>query len=49
MFDIIKILFDSRGEIGSALSKNDGLNRDAAVEGIPIPLHPGAEKYFFAK
>ncbi|MDR1873630.1 MAG: TAXI family TRAP transporter solute-binding subunit, partial [Synergistaceae bacterium] len=33
VFDIIKILFDSRGEIGSALSKNDGLNRDAAVEG----------------
>ncbi|MDR1978363.1 MAG: TAXI family TRAP transporter solute-binding subunit [Synergistaceae bacterium] len=45
--EIIKILFDSRDEIGKVLPRNDELTRGAAVEGIPIPLHPGAEKYFF--
>ncbi|MDR1965393.1 MAG: TAXI family TRAP transporter solute-binding subunit [Synergistaceae bacterium] len=46
---ILKTLFDGKGEISKIVPQGDDLNRDTALEGIPIPLHPGAEKYFFEK
>jgi TRAP transporter TAXI family solute receptor len=47
VYEIIKILFDGRDELAKNLPQGGELNRDSAVNGIPIPLHPGAEKYFF--
>jgi TRAP transporter TAXI family solute receptor len=47
--EIIKALFDNQAEIFKTLSGDGGLSRASALEGIPIPMHPGAEKYFFGK
>jgi TRAP transporter TAXI family solute receptor len=45
--EIIKILFDSNGEIAGILPEAGGLDRGMAADGITIPLHPEAEKYLF--
>ncbi|MDR1886206.1 MAG: TAXI family TRAP transporter solute-binding subunit [Synergistaceae bacterium] len=49
VYEIVKLLFDSRDEIAKTLPQAGGLNRDAAIDGIPIPMHPGAERYFFER
>jgi TRAP transporter TAXI family solute receptor len=49
VFEIIKILFENRDEIAKTISEGHRLNDGEALNGIPIPLHPGAEKYFFKK
>jgi TRAP transporter TAXI family solute receptor len=47
--EIVKILFDSRDEIAKTIPEGSNLNDKTALDGIPIPLHPGAEKHFFKK
>jgi TRAP transporter TAXI family solute receptor len=47
--EIIKILFDSQEEISKTIPESGALGDGTALDGIPIPLHPGAEKHFFKK
>jgi TRAP transporter TAXI family solute receptor len=45
--ELLKIIFEARGEIAKTRLGSDFLSPKSAVDGIPIPLHPEAEKYFF--
>ncbi|MDR3254681.1 MAG: TAXI family TRAP transporter solute-binding subunit [Synergistaceae bacterium] len=44
---LLKILFEAREEIAKTSADADNLAPESAVDGLPIPLHRGAEKYFF--
>ena len=48
VLEIMKIMFENASEI-SKEAPGVSLIRGPAVEGLPIPLHPGAEKFFFGK
>jgi uncharacterized protein len=39
-------LWESRDRLAGAHSAAAGLRLEAALEGLPIPLHPGAERYY---
>ena len=41
-----KALFDNLDELSSAHAKGKEVSAKNAVEGISVPLHPGAAKYF---
>jgi TRAP transporter TAXI family solute receptor len=47
--ELLKILFESRTEIAGTSLEAASLSPKSALDGIPIPLHPGAESYFFKK
>ena len=44
-----KAIFDNLGELAAAHSAGKEIKLDAALAGMPIPLHPGAERYFKEK
>ena len=46
VYNITKALFESKEEITTAHVKGAELNAETAVDGISIPMHPGAKKYF---
>jgi TRAP transporter TAXI family solute receptor len=46
VYQLTKTLFESREEIISAHAKGLELSTSYAVDGISVPFHPGAEKYF---
>ncbi len=46
IYNITKALFENQSELATAHAKGAELKLDEAVDGISIPLHPGAEKYF---
>lgn len=46
IYDITKALFENQPELATAHAKGGELKLEEAVDGISIPLHPGAEKYF---
>jgi TRAP transporter TAXI family solute receptor len=48
-FAIVKLLFDGKQEIARACEEANALDREAALNGIPIPLHAGAEKFYFGE
>ncbi len=41
-----KALYESLDELGNAHAKGKEFKLDEAVDGVTVPLHPGAEKYF---
>lgn len=49
IYNITKALFDNQAELAQAHAKGQELSLEKAVEGISIPFHPGAEKYFKEK
>lgn len=49
VFEILETLFGERAALSRLCEKAELLDPETAVNGIPIPLHPGAEKYFFKK
>ncbi len=49
VYRITKALFENLDTIQKSHPSIKGLTTHSAVEGIPIPLHPGAEKYFKEK
>jgi len=49
VFEILKLLFEPGGEMAKTLQDAKALTPESATDGIPIPLHQGAEKYFFGK
>ncbi|MBS3995303.1 MAG: TAXI family TRAP transporter solute-binding subunit [Alkaliphilus sp.] len=46
VYDITKALFENQPELAAGHAKGKELNLADAVQGISIPFHPGAEKYF---
>ena len=46
VYEMTKVLFESKDEIAAAHAKGEEIDPDYAVAGISFPFHPGAEKYF---
>jgi TRAP transporter TAXI family solute receptor len=46
IYNITKALYENQPELATAHAKGAELKLEEAVDGISIPLHPGAEKYF---
>ncbi|MFA7573543.1 MAG: TAXI family TRAP transporter solute-binding subunit, partial [Lutispora sp.] len=49
IYKITKALFDNQPELAQAHAKGKELVLEKAVNGISIPFHPGAEKFFKEK
>ena len=46
VYSMTKAVFDSTTELTKAHSAAAGINLQRALDGMPVPLHPGAEKFF---
>lgn len=46
VYKITRTLFEGREEITAVHPKGEELRLESAVQGIPIPFHPGAVKYY---
>lgn len=46
IYNLVKAIFDNQEEITAGHAKGAELSLETAVQGIDIPFHPGAEKYF---
>lgn len=46
VYDLTKALFENQAELAQAHAKGKELKLEDAVQGISVPFHAGAEKYF---
>ena len=46
IYDLTKALFENQPELASAHAKGAELSLENAVNGVSVPFHPGAEKYY---
>ncbi len=46
VYNLTKALFDNKADIEAGHTKGSELDPEYAVEGVSVPFHPGAEKYF---
>lgn len=46
VYAMTKSIFDNLGELASAHSAGKSITLKGALEGMPVPLHPGAARYF---
>ena len=46
VYNITKALFDNLETLQASNAKASELSLESAVEGVSVPLHPGAEKYY---
>ena len=46
VYQMTKTLFENLDELGQAHAKGKEVSAQAAVTGVSVPFHPGAEKYF---
>lgn len=46
VYNLTKGLFDNLDAVAAAHAKGNEMSIEGAVEGVSVPLHPGAEKYF---
>jgi hypothetical protein len=46
IYSITKALFENQPELASAHAKGAELSLENAVNGVSVPFHPGAEKYY---
>ena len=46
VYNMTKTLWDNRGDVEAAHEKGKDVTMDTALDGMGIPLHPGAEKYY---
>jgi TRAP transporter TAXI family solute receptor len=49
VYNMTKIVFENLGDLVSTHSAAKDIKLEKAKKGIPVPLHPGAEKYFKEK
>ena len=49
IYAMTKSIFENLNELAAAHSAGKALKLEKALEGMPVPLHPGAEKYFKEK
>jgi hypothetical protein len=45
-YDILAAVFDHKDELNQVHAKFKMITLDSATDGIPVPLHPGAKKFF---
>lgn len=48
-YDIVKAVFDHKEDLYAIHAQFKGITPENAVKGMPVPFHPGAEKYFREK
>lgn len=48
-YDIVKAVFEHKDELDKIHAQFKGITLENAVKGMPIPWHPGAEKFFKEK
>lgn len=48
-YQMTKLLFENLDTLKAAHSAAGGISIEGAIKGLPIPLHPGAERYFKEK
>jgi uncharacterized protein len=46
VYQMTKLLFENLDRLGAAHAAAQGIDPAKALEGMPIPLHPGAERYY---
>ena len=46
VYELTKTLFENQAELAAGHAKGNELSAQSAVQGVSIPFHPGAEKYF---
>ncbi len=46
VYELTKALFDNKADIEAGHVKGQELDKQYAVDGVSVPFHPGAEKYF---
>jgi len=44
VYQLTKVLFEKKGDLTHA--KKELISAESAVKGVPVPFHPGAERYF---
>jgi hypothetical protein len=49
VYNLTKALFDNQADLASAHAKGKEVNMQYAVQGVSIPFHPGAVKYYKEK
>jgi TRAP transporter TAXI family solute receptor len=49
VYEITSAVFDSTRELAAAHPAANDIRLDHALDGMPVPLHPGAERYFKEK
>ncbi|MDD2447776.1 MAG: TAXI family TRAP transporter solute-binding subunit [Tissierellia bacterium] len=49
VYELTKTLFENQPELANSHAKGKEISAEAAVEGVSIPFHAGAEKYFKEK
>lgn len=45
-YQMTKLMFDNIDRMRSAHGAAEGITPETALDGLPIPLHPGAERYY---
>lgn len=45
-YQMIKLLFENLDKLTAAHAAAKGIDRAKALDGMPVPLHPGAERYY---
>ncbi len=46
VYRMVKAMYDNLDTLHAAHSAARAINRDNAIKGMPVPLHPGAERYY---
>ncbi len=46
VYQMAKIMYEKASEIGQAHAAGKGMNISMATQGIAVPLHPGAQKFY---
>ena len=49
VYQMTKLMFESPGELGAAHAAGKDIKLENATAGVPIPLHPGALRYYKEK
>ncbi len=49
VYQLLKTMYENTDRIIAAHKVGEHITRETGSEGIPIPMHPGAEKYFSGK
>jgi hypothetical protein len=49
VYDVTKAIFTNLDRLGQAHAQGKNITRATALEGLPIPVHPGADRFFKEK
>ncbi len=49
VYEMTKAIYENLGDLGAAHAAARAIKLEGALEGMPIPLHPGAARYFKEK